>query len=57
MRKNIRCLNPNCRARYLALLRDKAPPVAPLCVECDMPLPQRVEGEFVYFVFAPPPLN
>ena len=53
----IQCQNPNCRARYTALLRSEEPPTVPFCVECDTPLTQMFEGEFVYFVFAPPQFN
>jgi hypothetical protein len=43
--------------RYLALLRNETPPTAPLCVECDTPLPPIVDGRFVYFVLAPRRFN
>jgi hypothetical protein len=50
---SIQCQNPNCRARYVALLQNEAPPIAPLCIECDTPLPPTVAGEFVYFAVSP----
>ena len=54
MRKTlIQCQEPNCRARYVALLQNEAPPTAPLCIECDTPLPPTVAGEFVYFAVSP----
>jgi hypothetical protein len=45
----IQCHKPNCGARHVALLQNEAPPTAPLCTECDTPLPPMVAGEFVYF--------
>jgi hypothetical protein len=53
----IQCQNPNCRARYTALLRNEAPPTAPICIECDMTLPTTIEGEFVYSILSPSQLN
>ena len=49
----IQCQNPNCGARYVALLQNEAPPTAPRCIECDTPLPPTVAGEFVYFAVSP----
>jgi hypothetical protein len=49
----IQCQKPNCRARYVALLQNEAPPTAPLCIECDTPLPPTVAGEYVYFAVSP----
>jgi hypothetical protein len=49
----IQCQKPNCRAPYVALLQNEAPPTAPLCIECDTPLPPTVSGEFVYFAVSP----
>jgi hypothetical protein len=50
---SIQCQKPNCGARYVALLQNEAPPTAPLCIECNTPLPPTVEGEFVYFAVSP----
>jgi hypothetical protein len=49
----IQCKSPNCRARYTALLRNDAPPTAPICIECDMTLPTTIQGEFVYYILTP----
>jgi len=48
----IECPNPNCRARYIAVLRDYAPGSHPLCVECDTPFAPRQHGRHVFYVFA-----
>jgi len=49
----IQCQKPHCRAPHVALLQNEAPPTAPLCIECDTPLPPTVAGEFVYFAVSP----
>jgi hypothetical protein len=49
----IQCHTPHCRAHYVALLQNEAPPTAPRCIKCNTPLPPKVEGEFVYFAVSP----
>jgi Zn ribbon nucleic-acid-binding protein len=48
---------PRCLARYTALLWEEPPAITLRCVECDAPLPERVDGEFVFAILQPPTVH
>jgi hypothetical protein len=48
---------PHCLARYMALLWEEAPPIAFRCIECDAPMPEKVDGEFVFAILQPPAVH
>jgi transposase-like protein len=51
---NFRCPNLVCKAEYVAVRRDSAPPQKPRCVECGMAFLAKDEGQFIRYEAAWP---
>jgi hypothetical protein len=47
----VECANPDCRARYVAVLTDDPPDWLPHCIECNTPF-GTARGRAVYSLFA-----
>jgi hypothetical protein len=50
----IECANPDCGARYRAVLADHPPKLRQVCVECDTPF-NTAQGQYVYYLYAEEP--